>query len=159
MVRVGGGYEKNVVERGGMRCVKVEVMGNCKNIEMVTLSLNDQSKGIENFLDIWTYGEVNIHCQDLFSQVLSTPLPHLSRRGRDQVSIKERSKVEKKAMKENRPLPEGILFDGRSYVDFTGKRFEKRPDIEELVDEYLEKENLSIDEYNNRLDRFNLGRK
>lgn len=46
------------------------------------------------------------------------------------------------------PLPEGWVFDGRWYLDIHGRRLEKRPDMDSLIDSYIKKQNASIRGWN-----------
>ena len=39
------------------------------------------------------------------------------------------------------PVPEGYLFDGVSYVDLFGGRYEFHPNIQQFIDEHLGQSN------------------
>jgi hypothetical protein len=52
---------------------------------------------------------------------------------------------------QDRPVPEGWLFDGAAWVDYFGSRVYQRPDLEELVAEYLEGVNREIEQSNSRM--------
>eukprot|EP01041_Mallomonas_annulata_P000798 gene798-1550_t len=49
-------------------------------------------------------------------------------------------------------LPHGWFYDGSHFLDFNGNRRILRPDIDDIVLNYIEEKNSSIDEYNSILD-------
>jgi hypothetical protein len=51
-----------------------------------------------------------------------------------------------------RTLPSGFWFDGQFYLDHNGQHFELRPDIDEILDDYLKNENRKRKQYNQWLD-------
>jgi len=51
----------------------------------------------------------------------------------------------------HKELPSGWWFDGTSYVEANGNRSQLRPDIDEVVERYVEEENRKIDRYNELL--------
>lgn len=51
----------------------------------------------------------------------------------------------------DRPLPAGWWFDGHFFVDHRGDNSELRPDIENIVEEYIQHENMKITDYNTLL--------
>ena len=61
-------------------------------------------------------------------------------RTRSSVTMEERRVLQ---MKHNcDPLPEGYLFDGQSYVDFIGNRFQFHPNMDTFVNDFC----LSLNE-------------
>ena len=49
------------------------------------------------------------------------------------------------------PLPPDWLFDGSQYINFTGTRSQRRPDLEEQVGEWLRCQNAEREEWNTDL--------
>jgi hypothetical protein len=45
-------------------------------------------------------------------------------------------------------LPEGWSYDGQFYIDYRGAQLERRPDTEQLIEQYLAIQNSSITAYN-----------
>jgi hypothetical protein len=50
-----------------------------------------------------------------------------------------------------RPLPASWFFDGKEYVDFSGTKRLIRPDIEDVLEEYIAGKNDHIRRYNRLL--------
>jgi hypothetical protein len=50
-----------------------------------------------------------------------------------------------------RALPGGWWFDGNVYLDVDGNRRPFRPDIDDILDDYLIEKNKEIEDYNNHL--------
>ena len=46
------------------------------------------------------------------------------------------------------PCPHGWFFDGQLYLNFNGERQVIRPDIDRLIELYIDDENKKIQEYN-----------
>lgn len=46
------------------------------------------------------------------------------------------------------PLPEGYLFDGTNYVDFSGGRYEFHPDMPKFIEEHIATTNESAKQTN-----------
>ena len=51
-----------------------------------------------------------------------------------------------------RPLPSGYWFDGSFFIDHNGQRFELRPDVEEIIDDFVSRENRKRLQYNRWLE-------
>lgn len=49
---------------------------------------------------------------------------------------------------QSRELPSGFWYDGQFFVDHNGQRFEVRPDIPEILDDYIKEENEKRRNYN-----------
>ena len=85
----------------------------------------------------------------LCAQYRLRPKPHLT--------LRDVSKAEKLSVQANpnycnlRELPAGWWFDGVSYVDIDGTRRDLRPDIELLLEAYVQDTNARVDEYNHML--------
>jgi len=70
----------------------------------------------------------------------------------DRVSERDRHAVQRNAKYSNKfELPGGWWYDGQSYINLNGDRKQLRPDIEQLLNLYIEDENTKIAEYNSLL--------
>jgi hypothetical protein len=56
----------------------------------------------------------------------------------------------------SRPLPPGYWYDGQFYLDHQGQRYELRPDIDEIIQDYMERENKKRSLYNSWLEELYL---
>lgn len=50
-------------------------------------------------------------------------------------------------------LPAGIYYDGYSYMDNEGTRFQAHPCVEEFIAKFLEEENAKIGEMNRNIQK------
>jgi hypothetical protein len=55
-----------------------------------------------------------------------------------------------------RALPGGWWFDGNVYLDVDGNRRQFRPDIDDILDDYLIEKNKEIEDYNNHLNHIQI---
>ena len=62
-------------------------------------------------------------------------------RTRASIGAQELEQIEARAQAEERPLPTDFSYDGKYYVDFYGTRLSQRPDMEELIGDYLNEVN------------------
>lgn len=51
------------------------------------------------------------------------------------------------------PLPPGWFYNGSQYVDMSGERLDRHPDFDKFLQQYVDKENQGIYEYNNKIDQ------
>ena len=80
---------------------------------------------------------------------LARPYVRKAKPPRTRGSVTPEELKEVVARAEGRPV-EGYQFDGAAYVDYFGTRMYQRPDLEELVAEYLEGVNKAIAAENQR---------
>lgn len=66
----------------------------------------------------------------------------------------EREKIQFLKQFRERELPSGWWFDGQSFVDINGTRLSIRPDINDIMNEYLVEENKRIRAFNDLLHNF-----
>jgi len=53
----------------------------------------------------------------------------------------------------NKFLPEGMLFDGYSYINEDGQKLSEHPNLKELIDWYLNEQNAEIGDYNRKIEK------
>jgi len=84
------------------------------------------------------------------SALLELSRPYTKRvrplRSRASLTQLEIAKVLEEA--KTRPAPDGWWYDGKNYVDFFGNSVTTRPDAEDLINEYLAKQNENIQQSN-----------
>ena len=91
--------------------------------------------------------------EDIFALCGKYRLPQKALRNRKDLSSGE----EKLVHDQNQHIPlaasvSNWTYDGYSYVDYIGNRRTLRPDIEPMLDEYVERQNDRITEYNKMLE-------
>ncbi len=87
--------------------------------------------------------------EDVFALCGKYRLPHKPLRTRKDLTSKEEEQVHQQ--NEHVPLGESAAnwtYDGYGYVDYIGNRRTLRPDIEPMLEAYVEKQNERIREYN-----------
>lgn len=109
-------------------------------------------------LSIWATASPSarglVHQVTQFIRRCQTPtLGHKSFLERNQVTPQLMDKLS--AQNAERPCPAGWVFDGEAYVDFTGARTRRRPDMDRIVDEYVRQKNHNATKYNRLVDMYN----
>jgi len=64
----------------------------------------------------------------------------------------ERTQALRDSMRDNAPLPEGVFYDGREYIDMDGNRSENHPDMEVGLQRLLTELNTSVNGENEAAD-------
>ncbi|CAM9378684.1 unnamed protein product, partial [Chrysoparadoxa australica] len=67
---------------------------------------------------------------------------------RDKSSLRQDELEQLKKEHSGDQLPEGWYFDGSGYVSCDGKRSRDRPDLDQIINHYLGKQNETIEAYN-----------
>lgn len=65
-----------------------------------------------------------------------------------EINMYEKIRIQGLKKFKNRPLPQGWWFDGHFFLDHRGSHQELRPDVEEIVIEYVDMENKKVNDYN-----------
>ena len=179
-IRVGDHYQHHHLQHtkpsssSSMNLIPIHIMANSHTIEFFhpNRSQNDHndSDGSEkkiNSFYVWRYPiqpnnmmreeEMEKQLKDILSLSFSSTLPPLPLKSSQSLSSSEVQYAESMACNKDqqRELPEGFLYDGQHYVDFEGHTFYHRPDLDDIIDEYVQRENESIQEYNLKLQQFN----
>lgn len=90
--------------------------------------------------------------QELFAACAQYVLPRKAALTADQVGLSDRLRIQNtRRYADQFALPGNWWFDGQTYVDINGTRRALRPDIDKLVEVYVEVENGRIAEYNDML--------
>lgn len=71
--------------------------------------------------------------------------------GRHDVNASDLMDIQRKYAQEFIQLPTGCWFDGQFYIDVRGNRSVIRPDVEQMVDRYVEDANRNVEKYNKML--------
>jgi hypothetical protein len=76
----------------------------------------------------------------------ATMKPQRALRDRSSVTLAEIDRICKEHALD--VLPQGWSYDGQFYIDYRGAQLERRPDTEQLIEQYLAVQNSSITAYN-----------
>jgi len=86
---------------------------------------------------------LSVTAADCLEEIISAARPYLPSaqpaKTRESLTESEIKRVEKLSL--SKPLPEGWFYDGSVYVDMEGNRCSHRPDLEDLVQEFITTEN------------------
>jgi hypothetical protein len=89
---------------------------------------------------------------ELFAACAQYTLPRKASLTIDQVGLSDRLRIQNTPRYADKfALPGNWWFDGQTYVDIAGTRRALRPDIDKLVEVYVDVENARIAEYNEML--------
>jgi len=92
--------------------------------------------------------------EELFDYCVQLKLPRRETLKASDLTIDDLLSIQGNVKYNKKPLPGNVWFDGQTYVDINGTRNVVRPDINDLVEEYLRDENKKIEDYNNQLTGF-----
>lgn len=79
-------------------------------------------------------------------------LPRQSILSLEDIDSKKKTELQATGTIQDRPLPTGWWFDGHHFINFHGAAADYRPDIDEIVEEYVLKQNKKALAYNAQLD-------
>lgn len=100
-------------------------------------------------------GSVNNSSLDVLKRLFKAcekfPLARKKLLGVEEINKYEKIRIQALRNFKDRPLPQGWWFDGHFFLDHRGSHQELRPDIEEIISEYVEMENKKVDHYNTLL--------
>lgn len=90
-------------------------------------------------------------CEDLFKCCESFVLSPKRLLTLDDFTKYDHIRIQNLKSFKDKPLPAGWWYDGHFFMDFQGNYHEVRPDINEIIEEYLHEENKHISLYNSLL--------
>jgi hypothetical protein len=90
----------------------------------------------------------------LFDLCCQRPLPRKAILVAISLTVDDKLRVQSLPKFVSRPLPGDSWFDGHSYIDINGTRSSLRPDINEIVNEYVVDENRRTEQFNAQLVEF-----
>ena len=73
------------------------------------------------------------------------------KRREEEITVREMAEVQRKNA--TKPMPDGWLFNGHSYVHMDGQRSPNHPNFQEFLLEYLEQSNEEVEKHNRNIEQ------